>query len=355
MKILLRGVLKTILDGLYDDDCPLSKLRGCPHIMKVIWTDVNSFWSNAILFPFERSEDAEDDFNSVLSGDRRRSRVSPFVCSRENQDSFHSWLYFARIHLSQSLNSGRMFPEPSNININMMPFIAGATFEDCKLPTYLQPYWPLIQACLRPEIGRGQWACWPKRTVKSDLGKVYYLTIEESFVEAGNSQRRPGLHVDSPGDVKVRRGKGAGHTYYGHDWGRGCAHVTGVDPRVSTILYGGIYLASNLAHSCRVWDCGVSPSVVGRLGDIERLRAGLSGPGQDLLPNTLYWITDRTPHESLPVTESGVRQFFRLVTSEVSLWYRDHSTPNPLVQPDPDITKVVVGNKFSEEGLQVLE
>ena len=63
----------------------------------------------------------------------------------------------------------------------------------------------------------------------------------------------------------------------------------------------------------------------------------------------------RTPHQSLPLETSTYRQFFRLVTSEVSLWYRDHSTPNPLgVQPDPALTKVVVGDKFSEEGVEVV-
>ena len=40
----------------------------------------------------------------------------------------------------------------------------------------------------------------------------------------------------------------------------------------------------------------------------------------------------------------------------MSLWYADHSTPNPLgVKPDPAITKIVVGNKFSEEGLEIAE
>ena len=134
------------------------------------------------------------------------------------------------------------------------------------------------------------------------MGKVYYLTIDESWVEAGSSQRRPGLHIDSPGDVKVRSGRGAGHTYYGHAWGRGGAHLTGMDHGAEfsfdrenrTILYGGIYLASNMANTTRVWNCGVEPEVVRRLGDIEYLRAGLPGPGEILLPNKLYWITDRS-------------------------------------------------------------
>ena len=64
----------------------------------------------------------------------------------------------------------------------------------------------------------------------------------------------------------------------------------------------------------------------------------------------------RTPHESLALPQGGYRQFFRLVTSQVSLWYKDHSTPNPLgVEPDPTITRTVVGDKFGSEGVEVVE
>jgi len=73
-------------------------------------------------------------------------------------------------------------------------------------------------------------------------------------------------------------------------------------------------------------------------------------------PGQLYWMTDKTPHESLPLKEKTYRQFFRIVTSNVSFWYKDHSTANPLgVEPDPDVTKIVVGNKFSEEGVKVVK
>ena len=40
------------------------------------------------------------------------------------------------------------FPDCSNaddlININMMPFIAEDTFEECNLPEYVEPYWPAL-------------------------------------------------------------------------------------------------------------------------------------------------------------------------------------------------------------------
>ena len=71
------------------------------------------------------------------------------------------------------------------------------------------------------------------------------------------------------------------------------------------------------------------------------------------------------------MTDGAYRQFFRIVTSQVkycivrkddyvslqvSLWYTDHSTPNPLgVTPDPAVTKIVEGDKFSEEGVQIVE
>ena len=63
-------------------------------------------------------------------------------------------------------------------------------------------------------------------------------------------------------------------------------------------------------------------------------------------------MTDRTPHESLPLDETTYRQFFRLVTSQVSLWYEDHSTPDPNgVKPDPSVTSIVRGDKFGIEGI----
>jgi hypothetical protein len=60
-------------------------------------------------------------------------------------------------------------------------------------------------------------------------------------------------------------------------------------------------------------------------------------------------MTDRTPHESLPVpTGAGVRrQYFRLVVGTVTAWYADHSTPNPLgYLPDPAV-RIINGDKFA--------
>ena len=38
----------------------------------------------------------------------------------------------------------------------------------------------------------------------------------------------------------------------------------------------------------------------------------------------------------------------------MSLWYKNHSTPNPLgVEPDPAFTRIVVGDKFGDDGVEV--
>ena len=97
--------------------------------------------------------------------------------------------------------------------------------------------------------------------------------------------------------------------------------------------------------------------VFDHLGNVEHLRHLLPAElEQTLKANRLYWMTDRTPHESLPLEEGTYRQFFRLVMSRVSLWYEDHSTPNPNgVEPDPKITKVVRGNKFGADGVVIVQ
>ena len=129
MDALLTRIQKVLQDGVSDDDCHLSKLRGCPHLLKAIWTDVELFWMNAIILPHQRSPGVEDDFNSIKRGKRREKRhVHPYVFSKEKQDSFPSWLYLAPIRQ----NAFQSFPEPTDIKINMMPFIAGQTFQDCR-------------------------------------------------------------------------------------------------------------------------------------------------------------------------------------------------------------------------------
>jgi hypothetical protein len=142
----------------------------------------------------------------------------------------------------------------------------------------------------------------------------------------------------------------------------------------------------------QVWDAEIKVEDIGVLGDCEAHRERL-GRGRTMGAHELWWMTDRTPHESLPLPAGTYRQlraailldlyfwfvifvylplvqvmtlcvsspehyctfracrYFRLVTNSVSAWYSRHSTPNPLgIQPDCPILDI---DKF-EEGQRML-
>lgn len=185
------------------------------------------------------------------------------------------------------------FPTATDLCVNMMPFIFG---DKESLPKNLHSYLPLIEAA---------------NLMK---GSTAYLTIHESYVEAGTSQRRPGIHTDG---TKASPWGGGG-------WG-GLSREK------------GIYLASTDGR-CKVWDTQAF-NVDNHGGVLDTLDEGI-----ELHGNKMYWITDRTPHEALPSVESGYRQFYRLVADEVGVWWDKHSTKNPLgVQPN---CKVITESKF---------
>lgn len=171
------------------------------------------------------------------------------------------------------------FPTPNGINVNMMPFIFG---DKNSLPREVQGYVPLIEAA------------------KLEKGKLAYLTVHESFVPKGKTQRRPGVHTDGTSSV----------SWGGGGWG-------GISPSK------GIYVASNDGR-CKAWDM--------RTNDVDHHGSLLTLPQEDginMEANTLYWFTDRTPHEALPSEHGNYRQFYRLVADEIGVWWKKHSTLNP--------------------------
>jgi hypothetical protein len=190
------------------------------------------------------------------------------------------------------------FPAFSGININMMPFIMG---DEDSIPDTMSGYLPMLRACEIPA---------------DEIGQVGYLTIDERFVESG-THRRGGVHTEGFG-ATGRWGGGGGQ------WGGN----------------GGLFIANSVPDSCIIYDGAIPVSGPG--GEVTEDQLG----GLDSLlmdDSTLYWIHDRTPHASLPV--SGNRQFFRMVTSEVSVWFADHSTVNPLgIAPRG---RIIHGSKFS--------
>lgn len=241
------------------------------------------------------------------------------------KDGGHPDLFDKHLDKQQAfINMGRVQfpPQVRHININMMPFIIG---DESSIPEEYSHYWPLIEKC------HGEF------NSRAEHGNVGYLTIQEGEVPAGESQRRPGLHIEAPCLVMTSKSRGLLSSH----WGKGRIEFHD--------LMGGIYMASTVANSCKVWNAQIQncADAVGNLGDIEHLREWL-GEGYSLGENQMVWLTDTTPHESLPVKSGCYRRYFRFVTSGVSVWYREHSTANRLgIEPDQRWTKIISSNKFS--------
>mmetsp|Transcript_26763 Transcript_26763/g.58762 ORF Transcript_26763/g.58762 Transcript_26763/m.58762 type:complete len:379 (+) Transcript_26763:343-1479(+) len=246
------------------------------------------------------------------------------------------------------------FPQPRGACCNMMPImlpnaVCGSMPSDewkSTIPTRYKQYIPLIEAC---------------PLMEADGGKIGYLTVHESRIEEdGQSQRRPGLHTESPGLLQLT-GSGAGGEFTepvyeggtflwggGHHVQRKCGDERSFCLRGN--FEGGIYMASTVGQSCRVWNAKVTDSsCIGRNGDIEHLRDVL-GEGSMVGANELVWMTDMTPHESLPLPKGTYRQYFRLVTSNVSAWYSRHSTENELGIFPPSSVRIIDSDKFAADG-----
>lgn len=195
-----------------------------------------------------------------------------------------------------------VFPTYTRLNINMMPIIMG---DKNSIPDFAKQYLPMIDQCNLEE------------------GSTVYLTVSESLVEAGKTQRRPGVHTD-----------GTNIYGWGSGWGMGrpCSH--------SSMQEDGIYLAST-DGACQVWNTQVYDS--DELGGCDYPDKNVETKVME--PNTLYWMTDRTPHESLENETTSKRQFFRLVSEKVGIWSKADSTENPLgVKPK---TKIIEESKFN--------
>ncbi|RHY40644.1 hypothetical protein DYB26_009973 [Aphanomyces astaci] len=294
-------VLRQVLLGCYDPSSPLRHLRGQRGILELIFARLMKAWEAHI----------DDNARGVMRLGGRRGASMQNIPGR----------------VPQRLRFPEPWPQPMDplsnrpcdFHVNMMPFVMG---DITSLPTSCQRYHDIIVVCLA-------------KNSSGEHGKVGYLTIHEGMVEAGTSQRRGGLHIEAGG--------GGGQSIKTEDffWGQGRFE--------QNVLHGGIYMASTVDQSCAIYDVVIQDpaSVVGELGNVEHLRSSLAKkdiPPLLLLATELVWMTDRTPHESLPLPVTTFRQYFRLVTSGVSHWYADHSTPNPLsIQPT---AKIVFGNKF---------
>mmetsp|Transcript_39779 Transcript_39779/g.83636 ORF Transcript_39779/g.83636 Transcript_39779/m.83636 type:complete len:388 (-) Transcript_39779:465-1628(-) len=317
------GSLGVLFAGTRDPQSPLAALREHETtIVKEIYSYITNRWAGHVKNTIPAAFVGRVRDQIYQFSDRRGRGFSmrlvvddSRIASGGFDDGFVSFARCGRVE----------FPEPAERNVNMMPFILG---DKDSLPSHLQCYFPLIEQC---------------PTMKSGKGKVAYLTVHESHVNAGKAQRREGLHIESPGTFSGNTNTSsfapAEETL---GWGRGLFSLRGSDT-----YEGGIFMASSMGNTTEVWDALIDnrmTGIVDRHGGCEHLRA-LIGEGTKLDAGELIWMTDCTPHEALSQKENGYRQFFRVVTPGITHWYADHSTENPKVSLPPCVT-VVRGNKF---------
>ena len=235
----LHPTLRLLLLGTRDESSSLFHLAGHTDVLSIIWRLVEQAWAKEML-------------EESLRG--------------------RGCIAFAHVDTVE-------FPEPAGRNVNMMPFLL---FDKDSLPDDLAGYWPLIEKCTdalvsskthggstrhrsRGSTRRERWINGaPEREMRQRVG---YLTVHESVVPKGTSQRRPGLHTEGFTRLPCESGECISTPYW-HGWGFGsCIRAGEFD--------GGIFMASDVDDSCHVYNALVPPQLVGRGGDVEHLRATL--------------------------------------------------------------------------------
>jgi len=318
----LQDELGVILAGTRDEKSNLHFLRGLEDsVLRKIYSYRTSEWASSVTLTLPAWYIERTRFGTYKRNGGNDKIDVPLV-----SQSPHHYVSFA--------SCGQIeFPPPTSSqkrNVNMMPFVFG---QRESLPPDLQCYFKCIQQC-------------PYHY--DEEGKIGYLTVHESYVHAKSAQRREDLHIEQPGLITDSKSTA---------FIPGDEHNWGGDLSFSSDEYqGGIFFASSAANTSAVYNALVDTAgtsstldemkrgIVDRHGGCEHLR-GLIGPSTKLEANELVWITDRTPHEEVVQEEAGFRQFFRVVTSNISHWFEAHSTRNPLV-PLPDNIVVVKGDKF---------
>lgn len=195
------------------------------------------------------------------------------------------------------------FPEFTGIKCNMMPFIQG---DSSSLPEIYQPYAKIIESNYL------------------EKGEVGLLTIHESFVEVGTSQRGynsagidRNVHIEVGRHEKINR------------WGSDTTPSWG--GKYNTLLDDEtmVLIANSISDTCRVWNTKeMSHTNDGDLSAyIDRYpkETGILMKSGEVAKISIF-----TPHECVSQKQSSNRQFFRIVGKGVH-GREEYFTINPLL------------------------
>jgi hypothetical protein len=197
------------------------------------------------------------------------------------------------------------FPEFTGVKCNMMPFIQGNSLS---LPNEYKTYAKIVDN---------------NYLQKGDIG---YLTIHESFVNSGKSQRgynSKGINRNVHIEVGKYKNKNRWGGSIGSNSSWGGKNCTFLDDNTMVLI------ANNISDTCKVWDTKeLSYTDDGDLSEyIDRYP---EHTGLMLKSGEVAKISIFTPHECIPQKESGFRQFFRIVGKGVT-GREEYFTINPLL------------------------
>lgn len=195
------------------------------------------------------------------------------------------------------------FPTYSGIKCKMMPFIQG---DSKSLPKEYQSYAEIIDKCFIQKNEKG------------------WLTIDESFVKAGSSQRgfnsfglNRNVHIEVGRVNNINRWGGGGSSWGGKE-------STFLDDNTEVLI------ANSISDTCRYWN--VKELRHTKDGDLsEYIDDYPENTGILMKAGELAKISIFTPHECINQSASSIRQFIRIVGKGVH-GRESYFTINPLLE-----------------------
>ncbi|MEM9648862.1 MAG: hypothetical protein AAF969_10290 [Bacteroidota bacterium] len=200
------------------------------------------------------------------------------------------------------------FPEFTGVKCNMMPFIQG---DSNSLPDWAKSYSAIVDE------------------IYLEKGEVGFLTIDESFVNAGKSQRgynakgiNRNVHIEVGRIENFNRWGGGGSSWGG---------------KANTLLDDEtkVLIANSISDTCRFWN--TIEKAFTKDGDLsDYIERYPEETGILLKAGQLAKISIFTPHECMPQKQDGKRQFFRIVGKGVK-GREPYFTTNPLIKHNHSI------------------
>lgn len=194
-------------------------------------------------------------------------------------------------------------PHQNGTRILMMPFIQG---DPDSLPEGLDDYHGFVgEFCL-------------------DQGSIGFLTIDDSYVSAGGSQRGYGKSDRTLHTEACAHGRWTSWKTMCAGWGGGSSWGSYAPVMLDDDLQ--VLIGNSIDRTCAVWDAEETPTIDGDLGHVAhkypRAESHVMAAGE------IVQMGIRTPHECIPQLKSSGRQFIRIVGSGVH-GRAPHFTKNP--------------------------